>query len=74
MFWNKIAGLYDFFEIIYNGKVFKDTGKKVTDYILESDDVLECACGTGAISISIAPKCKTLIATDFAEEMLKQAE
>ena len=35
--------------------------------------MLECACGTGAISIYIAEKCKSLIATDFAEGMLKQA-
>ncbi len=37
------------------------------------DKVLECACGTGAISVYIAPKCKKLIATDFSDGMLKQA-
>lgn len=73
MFWNKIAGLYDLFENIYNKKVFTDTGKKVAEYINSEDEVLECACGTGAISICIAEKCKNLIATDFAEGMLKQA-
>ncbi len=73
MFWNKIAGLYDLFENIYNKKVYTGTGKKVADYINSEDEVLECACGTGAISIYIAEKCKNLIATDFAEGMLKQA-
>ena len=73
MFWNKIAGLYDLFENIYNKKVFTGTGKKVAEYINSEDEVLECACGTGAISICIAEKCKNLIATDFAEGMLKQA-
>ena len=73
MFWNKIAGLYDLFENIYNKKVYTGTGKKVAEYINFEDNVLECACGTGAISIYIAKKCKSLIATDFAEGMLKQA-
>jgi ubiquinone/menaquinone biosynthesis C-methylase UbiE len=73
MFWNKIAGLYDLFENIYNKKVYTGTGKKVAEYINSEDEVLECACGTGAISIYIAEKCKSLIATDFAEGMLKQA-
>ncbi len=52
---------------------FTQAGKKVAEYINSEDKVLECACGTGAISIYIAEKCKNLIATDFAEGMLKQA-
>ena len=58
MFWNKIAGLYDLFENIYNKKVYTGTGKKVAEYINSEDEVLECACGTDAISIYIAEKCK----------------
>ena len=34
--------------------------------------LLECACGTGATSVYIAPKCKHLTATDFSPKMLKQ--
>ena len=73
MFWDKISPLYDLFENVYNGKVYKETGKKAAGLIEENDEVLECACGTGAISKYIAAKCKSLIATDFAEGMLKQA-
>ena len=73
MFWDKIAGLYDLFENIYNRKVYTGTGKKVAEYINSEDEVLECACGTGAISIYIAEKCKKIIATDFADGMLNQA-
>lgn len=72
MFWDKVAGLYDFFETVYNGKVYQNLGKKVAEEIEQNDIVLECACGTGAISKYIAPKCKQLIATDFSEGMLKQ--
>lgn len=41
--------------------------------ISASDSVLECACGTGLLSKVIAPRCKTLIATDFSANMLKIA-
>ena len=73
MFWDKISPLYDLFEKVYNGKVYSGTGAKVAEFIEPSDTVLECACGTGAISVSIAPKCRRLIATDFAAGMLRQA-
>ena len=74
MFWNRIAGAYDFFETVYNKKVYTNTGKAVAKYIRKTDDVLECACGTGAISVWIAPACKTLVATDFARNMLARAK
>ena len=73
MFWDKISPLYDFFENAYNGKVYAGIGRKVAEFIKPSDIVLECACGTGAISIYIAQKCKKLIATDLASGMLRQA-
>lgn len=66
LFWNRIAGLYDFFELAYNKKVYVNTGKAVAEYIQKTDRVLECACGTGAISLWIAGACKTLVATDYA--------
>ena len=73
MFWDKISPLYDLFENVYNYRVYKGTGRKVSEFIDSSDDVLECACGTGAITVHIAEKCKSLIATDFAKGMLRQA-
>lgn len=72
MFWDKVSGLYDFFETVYNGKVYRGLGERVAEEIRENDIVLECACGTGAISRYIAPKCKQLVATDFSRGMLKQ--
>ena len=74
MFWDKVAWLYDFFEDTYNGKVYRETGKAVAKEIEAGDDVLECACGTGAISIYIASQCKRLVATDISQGMLKQTE
>ena len=73
MFWDRVSPLYDLFEKVYNGRVYSGTGEKVAEFIEPADTVLECACGTGAISICIAPKCRRLIATDFAPGMLRQA-
>ena len=73
MFWNKISPVYDLFENVYNRKVYIGTGRKVAEFIEETDEVLECACGTGAITVAIAAKCKRLLAADFAEGMLKRA-
>lgn len=73
MFWNFVSPMYDFFENVYNHKVYVETGRKVAELINEEDEVLECACGTGAISEPVAQKCKKLIATDFSTGMLRQA-
>lgn len=73
MFWDKVSGLYDIFESVYNGRVYRSLGEKVASEIEAGDTVLECACGTGAISRHIAPKCRYLVATDFSKKMLKQA-
>lgn len=74
MFWDKVAGVYDLFENIYNKKVYQTTGKRVAKYISNTDKVLECACGTGAISVFLAPVCAKLYATDYSVGMLKQAK
>ena len=73
MFWDRISPLYDLFENVYNHRVYAGTGRKVAEFIDGTDVVLECACGTGAITVCIAEKCRRLIATDFASGMLKQA-
>lgn len=74
MFWDKIAGVYDLFGNVYNGKVNRKLCTLISESIYQSDVVLECACGTGMISEAIAPVCKSLTATDFSEGMLKRAK
>ena len=73
MFWDKMSSFYDLFENVYNHKVYSGTGKKVAQFLGADDEVLECACGTGAITVSVAGKCKSIIATDFSEPMLEKA-
>ena len=73
MFWDKIAGFYDFFENCFNGEVNKKLVVEVVGLVEKDDEVLECACGTGMITKGIAARCKEVVATDFSEGMLKQA-
>ena len=73
MFWDNVAGVYDIFEDIINKETNKGLCVKVEEEILETDEVLECACGTGLLSGVIAKKCKSLVATDFSLKMLKRA-
>ena len=70
MFWDKVSGVYDLFENIYNKSVYQATGESVAKYIKNTDRVLECACGTGAISIFIAPVCKNLFVSVYSVGML----
>ncbi|MCQ2288772.1 MAG: methyltransferase domain-containing protein [Muribaculaceae bacterium] len=73
MFWDKIASLYDLFENVYNRKVYKGIGVKVAEFVAHNDTMLECACGTGAITVAVARQCRHVVATDYSEGMLKQA-
>lgn len=73
MFWDNVAGVYDIFENIINKETNKGLCVKVEEEILKTDEVLECACGTGLLSGVIAKKCKSLVATDFSLKMLKRA-
>lgn len=40
MFWDKVAGVYDLFENLYNRKVYTETGKKVCKLLDGADNVI----------------------------------
>lgn len=71
MFWDRVSGFYDFFETVYNRKAYRGLGGRVAEEIDKNDIVLECACGTGAITRFLAPRCRKRMATDFSRGMLK---
>lgn len=74
MFWDRVAGVYDVFANVINRKVHIELKRVVAGLISESDEVLECACGTGMLSTVIAPRCKKLVSTDFSEKMLEKTK
>ena len=74
MFWDKVACVYDIFANVINRKANKMLCAEVEKLILPHNEVLECACGTGLLTKVIAPRCKSIIATDFSVKMLKRAK
>lgn len=74
MIWDVLSPLYDLFETVYNGKCFKGIAEEIKNHVSKDDVVLECACGTGLLTLPMAQICKELIATDYSDGMLKQVQ
>ena len=49
MFWDNVAWVYDIFADGINRKANRKLCKVVAGLISPTDDVLECACGTGLL-------------------------
>ena len=71
--WDTLSPVYDLGETVINGKVFRGIADEIGKYINADDDVLECACGTGLLSLPVAERCHTLVATDSSIGMLNAA-
>lgn len=74
MFWDNVAWVYDVFANVINRKANKELCTVVEKLISPSNEVLECACGTGLLTGVIVPRCKSLVATDFSAKMLKRTK
>ncbi len=72
-FWNRNADKYD-----KQVGEFNEAYKKTLDHTIENtspkSDILEVGCGTGIISLGIAPHIHSLVATDISENMISIAE
>lgn len=71
MFWDRVAGVYDIFANVINRRANRALCDEVARLIRPTDRVLECACGTGLLTGVIAPRCRSLTATDFSVKMLR---
>ena len=74
MFWDNVAFVYDVFANVINKKADEKLCAAVARLISPADAVLECACGTELLSGVIAPRCKSLVATDLSANMLRRAQ
>lgn len=54
MFWDHVAGVYDLFANVWNKRTHKALRAYVETQISPTDEVLECACGTGLLTEGIA--------------------
>lgn len=71
-FWDRFAFAYDTFQGM-NKKVYQEMLLTTASLIPPQADVLECAAGTGAISLAVAPRAKRVLCTDLSLSMLDQA-
>ena len=74
MFWDKVAWAYDLFANVLNRKADRALCAAVEGLVGPEGAVLECACGTGLLTAVLAPRCRSVAATDFSEKMLARAE
>ncbi|MBP1545725.1 MAG: class I SAM-dependent methyltransferase [Oscillospiraceae bacterium] len=68
-FWDHVAFIYDINELA-NKKVNDQIMKAVENEVPEGSAVLDCAAGTGMLSLSAAKKAKKVLSTDLSKEML----
>ena len=71
-FWDNIAGLYDLAEKT-TGRAVRGMAAEVARRLPENTDFLECAAGTGEISLAAAPFVRRVVCTDLSQPMLDRA-
>lgn len=71
-FWDKVARVYDVAESL-NGKAYREMVEITKSLVPRGAAVLECAGGTGELSIAAAEKAITVRCTDNSEKMLEVA-
>lgn len=72
-FWQRYAPIYWLF-VRSAGKAYDEISERISAYINKDSKVLELACGSGQFTFRLAGRCKSWLATDFSENMLKEAK
>ncbi len=71
-FWDKIARVYDIAEA-FNGKAYRAMTEGVRQVVPAGARVLDCAAGTGELTIAAAEKAESVLCTDTSLPMLEMA-
>lgn len=71
-FWERTAVFYKSF-MSKNNTAYNKICRILNKYINKSSDILELACGTGQITYRIAKHSHSWKATDYSENMIKEA-
>ena len=71
-FWSTFARFYDVAEAL-NGKVYREMVNITTQLVPHGAAVLDCAAGTGELTLAAARKAERVVCTDYSGEMLKVA-
>ena len=71
-FWQRYASIYSLFMKNADAE-YNEISDKIKPYLSKDMNVLELACGTGMFTYILADKVNTWKATDFSENMIKEA-
>lgn len=72
-FWDRVALVYDAVEHL-NAKAVRGMAEYVARQVPEEAAMLECAAGTGAISMACAQRARSVLCTDLSLSMLLRAQ
>ena len=72
-FWDRTARVYDLSEKL-NGKAYREMCELTAKLTPRGANVLECAGGTGELSLAAAKKADSVLCTDNSEKMLEVAK
>ena len=70
-FWDRVAGLYDLVE--HSNSAVNTAAARVAQLGPAGAKVLDCAAGTGLVSLAAAERAGSVLCTDQSEAMLRQA-
>lgn len=74
-FWQRYAPFYAaFMEKGSGGKIYDEISSRIKPYLTKEMSLLELACGSGQVTFRLCDEAKSYIATDFSEEMIRQAQ
>ncbi len=73
-FWDRRAAGYDGQAGLYYAEAYRRTADCFRRYLYPTDAVLDFACGTGIVTLDIAPSVRTVQGIDISGEMVRRAQ
>ncbi len=72
-FWDRVSGLYDLAELL-NRRANLSMERETALWVPPNSRVLDCAAGTGALSLAAAKRAGYVLCTDLSPDMLARAK
>lgn len=73
-FWDRRAAVYDADAGVFYQEAYEKTTACMRKYLKPTDTVLDFACGTGIVTLSLSPDVKELRGIDISDEMIRRAQ
>lgn len=72
-FWDRRAANYDAQVGVFYRETYEMTSERMKKYLRPTDTVMDFACGTGIVTLAVAPAVKRVQGIDISGEMLRCA-